>query len=68
MTDCGITITFGDRIENHVGMEILGTRRRPYTFAELKSLYEHLKKSGFNIEFIDLTSHLTSTLDSNPVN
>ena len=46
-----ITLTFGEIIENHVGMEKIGTSRKGYAYEELKSIHE---KFSDTTEFVKL--------------
>lgn len=50
-----ITITFGDRAENHKGMQIVGTQaERGFTIQELQDASTKFEKSGYKTEIIDL--------------
>jgi len=50
-----ITITFGDRAENHVGMEMLGQlAEMGFTNEELRSAEKMFREHGVQVEFYDL--------------
>lgn len=51
----GATFTFGDRAENHKGMQIIGTQAIDgYKCDELRDIGLKLKSEGHNIELVDL--------------
>lgn len=50
------TITFGDRGENHVGMQQIGSLKESgFTFDETEEAQIRYEKKGFKTEFIDLS-------------
>ena len=60
------TITFGDRAENHFGMQILGDLADyGFTIQELKNAKNNFEEIGCKCELIDLTQTLNKTNKNN---
>ena len=60
------TITFGDRAENHFGMQILGDLADyGFTIQELKDAKNNFEEIGCKCELIDLTQTLNKTNKNN---
>lgn len=55
----GLTITFGDRAENHKGMQIIGEMAsQGYSVEELKHIHVYLTQYNIRSELIDLGAYL----------
>lgn len=52
--EVGITLTFGDVSENHVGMEKYGFERDGFSYKETLKIYNNLKDNNYHVEFIKL--------------
>jgi len=53
------TITFGECVENHAGMQMVGSKSNTgFTVDELKTAYELAVENGFDCELIDLNESL----------
>ena len=58
MEDC-YTITFGDRGENHVGMQIIGTEAdKGFNYEDLRKTYKKMKKLNIKCELICLNDYI----------
>jgi len=54
-----ITITFGDRAENHVGMQKIGELAdEGFTVSDLKKAQYNFEEKGYKCEYIDLVKYL----------
>jgi hypothetical protein len=63
-----LTLTFGDRAENHAGMQIIGKMaEHGFTIDKLREAQRRLKAEGCESEFIDLKAELLKTWN-NPNN
>lgn len=61
-----ITITFGDRAENHFGMQVLGNLADyGFTIQELNEAKINFEDIGCECELIDLTQSLNKTNRNN---
>ena len=57
------SVTFGDRAESHVGMQIIGTlANRGLTHPELSTAKEKFESAGFNCTLINLTDLLQKNI------
>lgn len=53
------TVTLAERVENHKGMEIIGTAGSPpMTASKLEATAEQLRKRGFDVEIVFLDEYL----------
>jgi len=60
-----VTITFGDRAENHRGMQIIGQSvERGFSCDDINTLKEDLKRKGFKCEVIQLHETVATHRDS----
>lgn len=54
-----VTLTFGERAENHAGMQVLGTEVLDgFNLIDLKSIKNKFKNSGYSCKLINLNSFL----------
>lgn len=54
-----ITITFGDRAENHKGMQLLGTpATRGYSITELEAAQQKFEDKGYKTNMVDLNTYI----------
>jgi len=62
-TKAGLTITFGEGVENHAGMEIIGkTASEGFKQSELEAIHSELEGRGVETRLIDLGAYLPSEL------
>lgn len=59
-----ITITYGERVENHIGNQQIGNiAESGLSTKKLKNIEKKLKKDGYNCRYIDLNSMLNNSSD-----
>lgn len=64
-----ITVTFGDRAENHKGMQIIGTENsKGFSTNDLNEFKKKFESDGLVCELVDLTFHLPDAKIANDVN
>lgn len=62
-----ITITFGDRAENHVGMQQIGTAATSgFSIADLENAKTNFEQNGCNCELITLNDYLPQNASAEP--
>lgn len=58
------TLTFGDRAENHRGMQIIGTQARDgFTYQDLRDIKINFENAGATCKLIKLNRYLPESID-----